>query len=41
VAPGVSQSAGAEVRTQRTLTVILRFDAERKVRDFSYHSSQF
>jgi hypothetical protein len=41
VAPGGSQSAGAEVRTQRTLTVILRFDAERKVRDFSYHSSQF
>jgi outer membrane protein assembly factor BamE (lipoprotein component of BamABCDE complex) len=41
VAPGVSQSAGTEVRTQRTLTVILRFDAERKVRDFSYHSSQF
>ena len=41
VAPGVSQSSGAEVRTQRTLTVILRFDAERKVRDFSYHSSQF
>ncbi len=41
VAPGVSQSAGAEVRTQRTLTVILRFDAERRVRDFSYHASQF
>lgn len=41
VAPGVSQSAGAEVRTQRTLTIILRFDAERRVRDFSYHASQF
>lgn len=41
VALGVSQSAGAEVRTQRTLTIILRFDAERKVRDFSYHASQF
>jgi len=41
VAPGVTQSAGAEVRTQRTLTVILRFDAERRVRDFSYHASQF
>jgi outer membrane protein assembly factor BamE (lipoprotein component of BamABCDE complex) len=41
MAPGVSQSAGAEVHTQRTLTIILRFDAERKVRDFSYHASQF
>lgn len=41
VAPGISQSAGAEVRTQRTLTIILRFDAERRVRDFSYHASQF
>jgi len=41
VAPGISQSAGAEVRTQRTLTIILRFDAERRVRDFSYRASQF
>ncbi len=38
---GLSQSAGAESRTQRTLTVIIRFDEQKKVRDFAYHASQF
>lgn len=36
-----SQSAGATSTTQRTLTVIIKFDEEKKVRDFSYHSSRF
>jgi outer membrane protein assembly factor BamE (lipoprotein component of BamABCDE complex) len=38
---GLSQSSGAESRTQRTLTVIIRFDEQKKVRDFAYHASQF
>jgi len=28
-------------RTQRTLTIIIKFDEEKKVRDFAYNSSQF
>lgn len=27
--------------SQRTLTIIIKFDAQNKVRDFSYHSSRF
>jgi len=38
---GWTQSAGAESRTQRTLTVVIRFDEQKKVRDFAYHASQF
>ena len=33
--------AGAKSTSQRTLTIIIKFDEERKVRDFSYHSSRF
>jgi outer membrane protein assembly factor BamE (lipoprotein component of BamABCDE complex) len=36
-----SQSAGASATTQKTLTVIIKFDKEKKVRDFAYHSSRF
>ena len=36
-----SRSAGARSKTQRTLTVVIKFDAQKKVRDFSYHSSRF
>jgi outer membrane protein assembly factor BamE (lipoprotein component of BamABCDE complex) len=41
--PGASfdKSAGAESKTQRTLTVVIKFDKEMKVRDFAYHSSSF
>jgi len=41
--PGASfeKSAGAESKTQRTLTVVIKFDNEMKVRDFAYHSSSF
>jgi outer membrane protein assembly factor BamE (lipoprotein component of BamABCDE complex) len=35
------RSAGAESKTQRTLTVVIKFDQQKKVRDFSYHSSRF
>lgn len=38
---GATQRAGAAQTTQRTLTVIIRFDEAAKVRDFSYRSSSF
>ncbi len=41
VAPGYGQSSGASSTTQKTLTVIIKFDENRKVRDFAYHTSQF
>jgi len=34
-------NAGASSTSQRTLTVIIKFDNEKKVRDFAYHSSSF
>ena len=36
-----SSSAGAESKTQRTLTVVIKFDEQKMVRDFAYHSSRF
>ncbi len=36
-----SRSAGAQSKTQRTLTVVIKFDEQKKVRDFAYHSSRF
>jgi len=41
VAPQYSAGAGATSTSQRTLTVIIKFDKERKVRDFAYHASRF
>lgn len=41
VAPNVSQSAGAKSTSQRTLTIILKFDSDSKLRDFAYHASSF
>ena len=35
------RSAGASASTQRTLTVVIKFDKQQKVKDFSYHSSKF
>jgi len=37
----VNSSAGAASSTQKTLTVIIKFDADKKVRDFAYHTSSF
>ena len=34
-------SSGARSTTQRTLTVIIKFDDQGKVRDFAYHTSKF
>jgi len=36
-----SSSAGASSRSQRTLTIIIKFDLEGKVRDFAYHTARF
>ncbi len=36
-----SSGAGAASTTQRTLTIIVKFDAAGKVRDYAYHSSSF
>jgi outer membrane protein assembly factor BamE (lipoprotein component of BamABCDE complex) len=38
---GYGQNAGAVSSTQKTLTIIIKFDNEGKVRDFAYHSSKF
>jgi outer membrane protein assembly factor BamE (lipoprotein component of BamABCDE complex) len=38
---GVSGAAGASSTSQRTLTVIVKFDKAGKVRDFAYHTSRF
>ncbi len=36
-----SRSSGKRSRTQRTLTVVIRFDAEQRVRTLAYHASRF
>lgn len=36
-----SGTSGAVSKTQRTLTVVIKFDEENKVRDFAYHTSSF
>jgi outer membrane protein assembly factor BamE (lipoprotein component of BamABCDE complex) len=38
---GYSREAGAASTTQKTLTVIIKFDKNNKVESFSYHSSKF
>jgi len=38
---GAGGSAGAASTSQRTLTIIIKFDQEKKVRDFAYHASRF
>ena len=38
---GTGGDSGSSSSTQRTLTVVIKFDADNKVRDFAYHSSKF
>ena len=40
-AGGGRVASGATSTTQRTLTVVIKFDEEQLVRDFSYHTSRF
>jgi outer membrane protein assembly factor BamE (lipoprotein component of BamABCDE complex) len=41
--PGIGgdRSSGAASKTQKTLTVVIKFDDNKKVRDFRYHTSSF
>ena len=41
VGGGYSKSAGAASRSQRTLTIIIKFGHDSLVRDYAYHSSSF
>ncbi len=38
---GGSREAGARSTTQKSFTVIIKFDSEGMVRDFAYHTSNF
>jgi outer membrane protein assembly factor BamE (lipoprotein component of BamABCDE complex) len=38
---GAVSRAGAQSTSQRTLTIIIKFDEQAKVRDFAYRSSSF
>ncbi|MFC2130624.1 outer membrane protein assembly factor BamE [Bacteroidota bacterium] len=38
---GTARQSGAAAVTQKTLTVVIKFDAKSKVKSFSYHSSKF
>ena len=41
VLPSFSKGTGASSTTQRTLTIIIKYDEENKVRDFAYRQSTF
>lgn len=41
VGGGVNRGSGAASKTQKTLTVIIKFDDNKLVRDFAYHTSKF
>jgi outer membrane protein assembly factor BamE (lipoprotein component of BamABCDE complex) len=41
VGGSAGRSAGAASTSQKTLTVIIKFDNDKKVRDFAYHTSRF
>lgn len=38
---GYSSGAGASATSQRSLTIIIKFDGQQRVRDFAYRSSSF
>jgi outer membrane protein assembly factor BamE (lipoprotein component of BamABCDE complex) len=40
-AAGATASAGARSTTQRTLTIVVKFDAAHRVRDIAYRQSSF
>ena len=41
LSPGYGQSSGAKSTSQRTLTIIIKYDSNNRVRDFAYRSSSF
>jgi len=38
---GIGKNSGGSSTSQRTLTIVVKFDADNKVRDFAYHYSSF
>lgn len=38
---GASSSSSSSAQRQRTLTIIIKYDEEKKVRDFAYNYTQF
>jgi outer membrane protein assembly factor BamE (lipoprotein component of BamABCDE complex) len=38
---GYARQGGAATLSQRTLTVIVKFDGEKRVREYAYHASRF
>lgn len=38
---GGQQRAGSSSTSQRTLTIIIKYDHDKKVREFAYHASRF
>jgi len=38
---GISAEGGSSSKTQRTLTIVIKFDENKKVRDLAYHTSSF
>ena len=40
-APSAQSSSGASSKSQKTMTIIIKFDKNKKVRDFAYHQSSF
>jgi hypothetical protein len=38
---GYGRQGGAATISQRTLTVIVKFDGDKRVRDYAYHASRF
>lgn len=41
IGPSGVRSAGASSTSQRTLTIVIKFDQDKRVRDFAYHASSF
>jgi len=37
----LGQQSAAASKSQRTLTIVIKFDEDKKVRDFAYHTSRF
>ncbi|CAM2833752.1 outer membrane protein assembly factor BamE domain-containing protein [Helicobacter burdigaliensis] len=38
---GIEGNSGSSIKSQRTLTIIIKFDESQKVRDVAYHTSSF
>jgi outer membrane protein assembly factor BamE (lipoprotein component of BamABCDE complex) len=41
IGPSFSKGSGASSTSQRTLTIVIKFDEQNKVRDFAYRQSSF